>query len=300
MPGNQPLKWSLIGVGTAGRARARVILDDPRCALVAVWRGRYAAELGVPVAATLEEAIDAAEVVAVASPTEVHPEQVEAALDRGRHVVVEFPLAPTRDRAAALFDRARAAGRVLHVEHIELLDAPSATLGAHIRAPTVTEVEVSFEGPGDGAESAHRLALGNVARVHRALAIAGPIARVDEVRADPGDLTARATLASGARATFRFRAGPYFQRRTVMRVVTVAGTWEQRNDQVYRDGTPITLVGLGGLFVRDHRAAMARIVHGTDPYVDEGRILHVLDVVDRLSALQCGPLTHRSDAGPLP
>lgn len=294
------LRWAVVGAGTAGRARAQAIVADPRSALVAVWRGRFAADLGAPIADSLEAAIDRADVVAIASPSEVHAAQVEAVLDRQRHVLVEYPLAPTRAEAAALFGRARAAGKILHEEHIELLDAATVTLAAHIRPEVVEGIEIRHEARGEVAATPHSLAIANVARLHRAIAIGGPVAAIAEVGFAPGEIAATLTFTTGATLHARFGVGPEFQRRTTLTIRTVAGTWEQRDGQVYRDGTPITLVGLGGLFARDHRAAVARILDGAPPYVDEARILHVLDIVDALSALRRGPLVHQSDAATLP
>jgi hypothetical protein len=59
---------------------------------------------------------------------------------------------------------------------------------------------------------------------------------------------------------------------------------------------PVTLVGLGSLFGRDQRMATARILDGAPPYVDEERILHVLEVVERLGRLETGPVP----SGPAP
>lgn len=290
------LKWAVVGVGVAGRARAKAIVADPRAQLVAVWRGRFADQAGAPVVASLDEAIAAADAVAICSPTHAHPEQVRAVLDAGRHALVEFPLAPTADGALRAFDHARRVGKVLHVEHIELLDATAATLCAHVRVETVRHVRVEFDGVGPTDASAVDLAVGNVARLHRAIAFAGPIAEVTQVDHEPGQLTAELRLDSGARMSVRFRQAPYYVRRTALDVETVAARWTQDDDQLSRDGMPVTLVGLGGLFSRDQRAATARILDGAPHYVDELRVLHVMDVVDRLGRLATGVVPQRSDA----
>jgi len=56
---------------------------------------------------------DGVELVVLLTPPATHPALVRAALDAGRHVLCEKPLAPTADEARALFDHARAAGRTL-------------------------------------------------------------------------------------------------------------------------------------------------------------------------------------------
>lgn len=292
--------WSVVGVGTAGRARAEAIRNDKRSALVAVHRGRHAAELGVPVVETLIEAIERAQAVAVASPTAHHADQVRVVLDRGRHALVEYPVASTAAEAAALFDLARRRGRVLHVEHVELLDPCCATLVAHVRPELVTSASVSFQGQGPAGAGPAELALGNVARLHRLTAACGPVASVRAVDHEPGRLTADLALASGASAHVSFERAPYFQRRTTLKIVAGGRTWHQLNDLLERDRNPVTLIGTGSLFAVDQRRATLRVLEGGGSYVSEARILHVLDLVERLGAGHTGALPHRSDAAPSP
>lgn len=291
------MKWGIVGVGIAGRARAKAIASDPRSTLEAVWRGRFAEETGAPLCSSFEELLARTEAVAICSPTELHPEQARAALDAGRHTLVEFPMAPDAATAAALFGHARARGLVLHEEHIELLDAPTGTLRAHVRPDTVRSATITFERPGPEGATPAALAIGNVARLHRVAAIAGPFARVEHVHAEPGRLVADLVLETGALVRATFQQAPYFSRRTVMELDTVAARWTQIDDQLLRDGMPVTLVGLGGLFVRDQRTVTARILDGAVSYVSESRILHVMDVVDLLGRSGTGAIPHRSDAG---
>ncbi|MEZ4240258.1 MAG: Gfo/Idh/MocA family oxidoreductase [Myxococcota bacterium] len=286
----QRLKWAIVGAGVAGRARARAIADDPRAPLVSVWRGKHAGELGVPEAESFEAAIAEADAVAICSPSEVHAEQALAAIRAGKHALVEFPLARDRAEGEALVAAAAAADRVLHVEHIELLDVTSMTLSAHIRPEMVKRVEVGFDRPGAQETTPEGLALGNVARLHRVAAIAGGFASVDRVAHEPGLLTAELTLQSGAPLRATFRQAPYYARRTTLDLQTLAGRWTQEDGHLARDGMPVTLVGLGGLFSRDQLAATARILDGAKPYVDDERILHVLDTAARIGRGQIGPV----------
>jgi biliverdin reductase len=287
----------VVGVGVAGRARAAAITRDPRARLASVWRGRYAAESGVPVVASFEAAIRAAHAVAICSPTAVHAEQVRSVLEAGRHALVEFPIAPTVDEAAALFRLAHERDRVLHVEHIELLDATSATLAAHVRPDIVTSATVSFDHSGPADASPDVLALGNVARLHRLTAVGGPIGAIDAVDARPGVLEADVTFTSGAPARCVFRQGPTLARRTRLEFRTLAGLWEQDNDILKRNGSNQTLLGPGSLFERDQRLATARILDGSPPYVSEARVLHVLDVVERLGLRRTGAVPPPADVG---
>lgn len=276
------VRWAISGVGTAGQARARAILRDPDSVLVATWRG---AEVGVPRAGTLAEAIAPADAVAICAPTAVHPAQVRAVLEAGRHVVCEFPLAPDAGAAARLFDLARSRDRVLHVAHIEVLSGVAATLRGNVRALAVRRVELRFERPGPATVPGHELALANVARLHRLVDVAGPVASVDQVVQEPGLLSGRMTLRHGAPVAFAFRQAPDFGRLTTLEVEDHATTWRQENRALYRDGVPQTILEATPLFELDHHHAMRRIAGGAASYVPEERILHVLRLV---SALRSG------------
>lgn len=275
--------WSLIGVGIAGRARARALLASEHDRLAKVWRGRFAGELGVPVAKGFDEALEGVEAVAIASPSEHHPAQVRAALQAGRHVVCEFPLARTPQVARELFTLARRHERILHVEHIELLEPAGRTLCAQAPAEVLQSVSLGFQRPGPEGAGAPSLAHANVARVHRLVALAGPVRAIRSVTHRPGHLQAVVATAAGIDATLSFEQAPYLRRGTRVEVVTPVARWEQRDSELTRDGHAVSLLGRSSLFASDQRVATARILEGASHYVDDTTIVHVLDVVDRLA-----------------
>ena len=286
----KPLRWSIVGVGVAGRARARAIAQDPRAELVGVWRGRFAADVGAPLLPSFQAAVEAADAVAVCSPTPVHRAQVEAALRAGRHVAVEFPLAQRAAAARSLFDLADRMSRVLHVEHIELLEPAGRTLCGQLRPEIIDEVRVRFERPGPADAGAPALALANVARLHRLCALAGPVAGILDVTAIPGRLEARLRMAVGCTAQLCFEQSPYLRRATTIEVDTPTDRWRQVDGTLQRNGKDQSLLGVRSLFGRDHAFAMRAILEGAEPYVARDRVLHVLEVVERLAAEQPGPL----------
>ena len=276
------LRWAIAGVGVAGRARATAIANDPRSVLVAVWRGRHAAEVEAPAVDSLQEAIDAADCVAVCSPSSAHEEQIEAALQAGRHVLVEYPLAGSVASATALLELAERQQRVLHVEHIELLGAIPQLLRALVPREVIERVELAFDAPRAGDEATAEMAWANVARLHRVVDLAGPVARIAQVSHTPGHLEAELVLHSGVPVSLTFQHAPHLRRRTRLRVVTPGTVWEQINDTLTRNGTPQTLLGTGSLFKMDQLTATGRILDGAPPYVSNERILHVLRVIELL------------------
>ena len=277
-----PTPWAVLGVGIAGRARARAIADDPRARLVGVVVGRFAEsvadELEVPVLPDLDAAIERAEAVAVCTPSPLHPEHVEQVLGAGRHAVVEFPLAPSRAVGAELFARARAGNLLLHVEHIELLTGAAVALRGH---GPFHRAHVGFTSSGDG--DVESLVTSAVARLHRLIDAAGPLASapVRSAHASDGRLDAEVLLASGLVATFTVERRAGLPRNTVLEL-DGAHRWRLDGRDVTRDGAPVSLPDPGPLFLADQRAASARLHDGAAPYVDEATVLAVLGAVDAL------------------
>ena len=114
----QRLRIAVVGLGRAGGARVRALEDHPAAELAGIVRSnpdttdlRWQALLDDP---TIDAAI-------ICTPNHLHSMQARALLEAGKHVAVEFPLAPNATEARALFELAQGRQRVLHVEHIELL-----------------------------------------------------------------------------------------------------------------------------------------------------------------------------------
>ena len=132
MAGVEPVEAVLIGGGMRGRfsyaryAQARperlriVALAEPR----ADWRADLAARLGLPAARVFAdwrewlagERLGQAAIVATGD-TE-HTAPALAALERGCHVLLEKPMAPTPEECVRLVEAAEKAGRLLQVAHV--------------------------------------------------------------------------------------------------------------------------------------------------------------------------------------
>ena len=118
-----PIGVGLVGYGLAGAVlHAPVIeaLDAFRIVGVATSRAEAAERRDRPqvvadIAALL--AIDAVELVVVVTPNDCHAAHAEAALRRGRHVVIDKPMAPSLADCDRLIDQAAGVGRILSVYH---------------------------------------------------------------------------------------------------------------------------------------------------------------------------------------
>ena len=124
----RPLRAAVIGLGMMGRAHVRVwneLVEGVELVAVAdsdpdVLREATATSPvhGYPDAEALlsRESVD---LVSVVVPTSLHLATTLAALRAGAHVLVEKPIAATRDEAEQMIEAARAARRMLTVGHIE-------------------------------------------------------------------------------------------------------------------------------------------------------------------------------------
>jgi 1,5-anhydro-D-fructose reductase (1,5-anhydro-D-mannitol-forming) len=116
------MRWGLIGTsGIAAKALVPAFGQADGAELSAVLSSddakakSFAEEHGVPTGTgDLDELLAAdIEAVWISSPTFLHREQGLAALDAGKHVLLEKPLAMTADEGWELVEKAREAGRVL-------------------------------------------------------------------------------------------------------------------------------------------------------------------------------------------
>jgi UDP-N-acetylglucosamine 3-dehydrogenase len=138
----RPLRAGVAGLGMMGRNHVRVWPTVPGVELVAVADPEPAALEHVtreaslrgyrdPAAMLAEESLD---VVSVVAPTSLHLPIVLAALQAGTHVLVEKPIAATRDEAERMIAAARDAGRMLSVGHIERFNPAIRELRARLSA----------------------------------------------------------------------------------------------------------------------------------------------------------------------
>ena len=139
------VRWGVLGVGRAGRARVQAIRDDPRAEIVGGWRGDLAGNDVEPFS-SFDEMLQHVDAVAICSPDTFHASQVHAALSAFRHVVCEFPIASSAGEASSLFALAVARDRVLHVEHIELLTPAARWLRSFAPNKTLLGGAVRFFG----------------------------------------------------------------------------------------------------------------------------------------------------------
>ena len=149
---SSPLRAGVVGVGSMGENHARVYSELRAATLAGVTdldedRARQVAQQYGSEYVPFDRLVETCDVVTVAVPTTAHHETVGACLDAGVHVLVEKPIADTVEEARDLERRARDAGVVLQVGHVERFNPAVRTLESVIDDLEVIAVEAERLGP---------------------------------------------------------------------------------------------------------------------------------------------------------
>ena len=130
------LNVALVGYGYAGKTiHAPLIRAAAGLELVAVVSSRpddVHADLPGMTVADLDTVLadSTIDMVVIATPNDLHAPQAHAALDAGKHVVIDKPFALSVTEGQALIDHATAAGRLLSVFHCRRWDSNHLTFQA--------------------------------------------------------------------------------------------------------------------------------------------------------------------------
>lgn len=129
---DRKLRLGIAGLGRAFTVMLPTLRGDPRVELVAAADPRpealraFAADFHARTFPSVEELCDDPEIEAVyvATPHQLHAAHACAALRKGKHVLVEKPMATSLEEAFAMIDAARRANAHLIVGHSHSFDLP--------------------------------------------------------------------------------------------------------------------------------------------------------------------------------
>jgi predicted dehydrogenase len=139
------LRLGVIGVGSLGFHHARILStrDDVRFSgihdLSAARSAEVADKLGVPAAAEMDALLAQCDAVVIAVPTNAHESVALAAIERGVHVLIEKPIAPTLEAADRIVAAADAAGVRVQIGHVERFNAALRACEPYLEAPLFVE-----------------------------------------------------------------------------------------------------------------------------------------------------------------
>lgn len=140
-----PLAVGVAGVGSLGFHHARLYAATEGARLAGIYDARperaaeVAAQLKTTAFPTMDALLDQVEAVSIVTPTPAHHAAGMAALAKGRHVLMEKPLAATVEEAEALVAAADQAGVVLQTGHIERFNRAVRAAAPHLSKPRYIE-----------------------------------------------------------------------------------------------------------------------------------------------------------------
>ncbi len=311
-----PIRIGLVGTGYAAKLRAQALLADGRSRLVAVaghlpekteeFAQTYQTEAAVSWRKLVErEDID---LVIIATVSRDHGAIAKAAILAGKHVVVEYPLALDVAEASEIIALSENAGKLLHVEHLELLGGvhqafakslPDAGRVFYVRYATLSPQRPA---PRRWSYQRHLFGFPLVGALSRVQRLTDVFGRVETAScqaqywdAPPPQTESGYFTACLCTAQLRFNSG------VIAEVVYGKGEifWQtERKLEVHGDrgtlifdgdegrlvrGSEITAVEVGsrrGLFAKDTAMVLDHLIDGTPLYIAPEASLYALKVAD--------------------
>ena len=120
-----PVRVGVIGAGALGYHHVRLLRDVEGATLVGFYDARperatqVTTELGVRAFDAVDALVDACDALTIAVPTPAHYEVAKRALEKGRHLLIEKPLAASLDEADELLAIAKRTGALIQTGHVE-------------------------------------------------------------------------------------------------------------------------------------------------------------------------------------
>jgi predicted dehydrogenase len=148
VPGKRSVKMprvGVVGVGHIGKNHARLYAELSSGRFTAIYdtdravAEARAAEFGVKAVASLEEFAEEVDAASIATPTSTHFEIARELLNRGKHLLVEKPIADNTAHASELAELAAAHDLVLQVGHVERFNPVLSALEKRLTNPRFIE-----------------------------------------------------------------------------------------------------------------------------------------------------------------
>jgi predicted dehydrogenase len=135
----------VVGVGHIGKNHARLYSELAGAQFTAIYdtdravAEQRAAEFGIKASSSLEEFADQIDAASIATPTNTHFQIGRELLARGKHLLVEKPIADNTAHASDLAELAAARGLVLQVGHVERFNPVLGALEKRLTNPRFIE-----------------------------------------------------------------------------------------------------------------------------------------------------------------
>ena len=139
------LRLGVVGVGSLGFHHARIARELPNSALVGVHDAsadrlaHVEKELGVQGFPELDKLLDKIDACIIAVTTSAHEQVALAALERGVHVLIEKPIAPSIDAADRILAAADRSGATVQIGHVERFNSALRACEPYLDEPMFVE-----------------------------------------------------------------------------------------------------------------------------------------------------------------
>jgi predicted dehydrogenase len=139
------LRVGVVGVGHIGKNHARLYAETEAADFTAIYdtdpenAAQIAQQYNVRAASSLEEFADLIDAASVATPTNSHFEIARPLLEKGKHLLIEKPIADQTAQASQLAELALQRKLVLQVGHVERFNPVLSALEARLTHPRFIE-----------------------------------------------------------------------------------------------------------------------------------------------------------------
>ncbi len=140
-----PIRMGVVGAGALGFHHVRILRETPGVSFAGFYEtnpdraARVTQELGVPAFPSLDALLDVVDAATVVVPTPAHYDVARRALGRGKHVLVEKPIAATLAEADELVQTAKRAGALIQTGHVERFNRAIRAALPYVDAPRFIE-----------------------------------------------------------------------------------------------------------------------------------------------------------------
>ncbi len=139
------IRMGVIGAGALGFHHVRILRDMPGVAFAGFHEANperaahVTKELGVPAFPSVEALVDVIDAATIVVPTPAHYAVAKVALARGKHLLIEKPIAATLDEADELVATAKASGALIQTGHVERFNRAIRAALPYVDAPRFVE-----------------------------------------------------------------------------------------------------------------------------------------------------------------
>ncbi len=307
-----PLNVGIVGTGYAAQRRAEAFQADKRTHLRFVAgntpasAATFSQTYSVPASDSWQQLVNHPEIdlVVICTINRDHGTITRAALEAGKHVIIEYPLSLQAKEAEELIALAQQRQKLLHVEHIELLGGLHQAIRQYL--PEIGKVfyaryvTIVPKHPAPRRWTYHQEQFGfpliaAVSRIHRFTDLFGEVASVScQSRfwdaPEPGYFTsclcdAQMEFSNGIIANTLYGKGEVFwQNNNTFEISGDQGTIILDSEQgLLIKGEEKTVIEVGarrGLFIKDTQLVLDYLFTGNPLYVHVNASLYALKVAD--------------------